>query len=321
MDHDLLASELVRQLRGTRSQGALNRRLGRSSNVAHAWERGARRPTASDFFKLARVARVDVARVLADFAGTPNLAFGRTFDVRSTAAWLNALARDRSQADLAAGVQRDRNTVGRWLSGASEPRLPDLLRFIEVTTRRMLDFVAQFVDPKSLPSLRAVWDDFEHQRRLAYEMPWAHAVFRALELGDYTSLPKHEHGFIAARIGISPELEEESLNALARAGQIQRRRGKWILQRVMAVDTHEDPEGNLRLKRHWARVGLERLERAVLPTGSQYSYNLFAISDEGFEQIRQAHLQYFARLRAIVAECRHPTHLALVNVQLLALDA
>lgn len=85
MDHDLLASELIRQLRGARSQGALNRRLGRSSNVAHAWERGARRPTASDFFKLARVARIDVARILADFAGAPELALGRTFDARCTA--------------------------------------------------------------------------------------------------------------------------------------------------------------------------------------------------------------------------------------------
>jgi hypothetical protein len=33
------------------------------------------------------------------------------------------------------------------------------------------------------------------------------------------------------------------------------------------------------------------------------------------------HLQYYERLRAIVAECEHPTHLALVNVQLLPLDA
>jgi hypothetical protein len=48
---------------------------------------------------------------------------------------------------------------------------------------------------------------------------------------------------------------------------------------------------------------------------------LFAISDEGLEQIRQAHLQYYERVRAIVAECEHPTRLALVNVQLLPLDA
>jgi hypothetical protein len=152
------------------------------------------------------------------------------------------------------------------------------------------------------------------------DLPWAHAVLRMLELDDYVKLPGHVRGFIAQRIGISEALEDECLNALARAGQIRKRLGKWTLTRVMAVDTRDDPAGDLRLKRHWAEVGAERLARAALPPKSQYSYNLFAISEEGLEQIRQAHLQYYERLRGIVAACQHPTRLALVNVQLLPLD-
>jgi hypothetical protein len=183
----------------------------------------------------------------------------------------------------------------------------------------MVDFVAAFVDPRSLASLSAIWRDLDLQRQLAYELPWAHAVLRALELDDYTRQPTHVPGFIAERIGINRELEEECLSALARAGQIRRRRGKWTLGRVLAVDTREDPDGNLRLKRHWAQVGVEHLQRASLPRGSQFSFNLFAISDEGLEAIRQAHLQYYERVRAIVAECKHPTQLALINVQLLPL--
>ncbi len=321
MNHEVLASELIRALRGTRSQGAINRRLGRTSNVAHAWERGSRSPSASDFFKLARASKVDVGRVLRELAGgaAPALPVG-TLDTRAIAAWLGALAHDRPHAELARAVSRDRNTVARWLRGASEPKLPDLLRFIEATTRRLLDFVAAFVDPSSLDSVSGVWRDLQHQRRLAYDMPWAHAVLRALELGGYRKLAAHQPGFIAARIGISAELEAECLSALARAGQIRRRHGKWALARVMTVDTRDDPEGNWRLKRHWARIGSERLERGSLPPSSQYSYNLFAISDEGLEQIRQAHLQYYERLRQIVAECEAPTRLALVNLQLLPLD-
>ena len=320
MDHGVLASELVRALRGARSQGAINRRLGRSSNAAHGWETGSRQPCASDFFKLARLARVDVARVLSDFAPSTEAQHTRhSFDARGTAVWLRALARGRSQSDLARAVQRDRNTVARWLSGDTEPRLPDLLRFVDVTSQRMLDFVAAFVDPRSLASLRASWTDLDLQRRLAYELPWAHAVLRVLELADYRAQPAHVPGFIATHIGISVEQEEECLNALARAGQIRRQRGKWTLRRVLAVDTRQDPEGNLRLKRHWARVGVERIAQTGLPRGSQYSYNLFAISNEGLEQIRQAHLQYYERVRSIVAECENPTQLALINVQLLPL--
>jgi len=321
MDHDLLASELIRALRGTRSQGRLNRRLGRSSNVAHAWESGSRKPAASDFFKLASLARIDVSRVLSEFGDDAGHTGGSVeFSAHRIAGWLGTLARGRSHAELARAVQRDRNTVARWLAGSSEPRLPDLLRFVEATTQRGLDFVARFVDPSALPSLSAIWGDLERQRRLAYELPWAHAVLRVLELEDYARLPEHRRGFIAERIGIEVELEDECLQALAGAGQIQKRRKKWRVRRVLAVDTRDDPAGNLRLKQHWARVAGERLEHGSLPRGSQYSYNLFAISDAGLEQIREAHLQYYERVRAIVAECRQPTRLALVNIQLLPLD-
>jgi transcriptional regulator with XRE-family HTH domain len=318
MDHDALSSELVRALRGRRSQGATNRRLGRSSNVAHTWERGTRAPSASDFLKLARLAGVDVDRVLAGMS--PLGSAGGGAQRRQLSTWLDALAAGRSQRELAAKVGRDRNTVARWLEGVTEPRLPDLLRFVEATTQRMLDFVAAFAEPSTLPSLRAAYADLERQRRVAYDLPWAHAVLRLLELRTYAELDEHVPGFIGERIGISRELEEECLSALALAGQIYKRRSKWRVRRVLTVDTREDPEANLRLKRHWSEVALGRIGAGSAAAGSLFSYNLFAISDEGLEAIREAHLEYFERLRSIVSECKHPTRLALANVQLLRLD-
>ncbi|HWP08947.1 MAG TPA: DUF4423 domain-containing protein [Polyangiaceae bacterium] len=316
--HEGLASELIRALRGKRSQGFVNRRLGCSSNVLHAWEHGRRQPSASDFFKLARIAKLDVTGVLRRFAeaGPAPSAEHRPFRL---ATWLRRLSHERTQAELSRLLGRSRNTVARWLDGTTEPRLPDLLHFIEATTQRLADFLAAFVDPRTLPSFRESYLDLERQRHIAYAMPWAHAVLRALELDAYRRLAAHQPGFIARQIGIDAELEGGCLKALAAAGQIVRRAGKWRVRRVLAVDTRENPEGNMLLKRHWAKVALERIGPATLETGALFSYNLFAISDEGLEQIRAAHLQYFERLRSIVAECRNPTRLALANVQLLTL--
>lgn len=321
MNYETLASELVRALRGKRSQGALNRRLGHSSNVAHTWERGTRQPRASAFFKLARLSQVDVEQALLTVAALSEPEAGPAIpNARRTAMWLRALARGRSQLELARSIGRNRNTVARWLAGSTEPRLPDLLRWVDACTHRLIDFVRAFVDPDSLPSVRAIHGDLERQRRIAYDLPWAHAVLRTLELDEYARLARHEEGFIARRIRISVEEEERCLQALARARQIRRWRGKWALRRVMTVDTSKDAEANLRLKLHWARVGVERIEHHGLPPQSLYSYNLFAISDEGLEQIKQAHLAYYERLRMIVAECKRPTRLALANVQLIPLD-
>jgi transcriptional regulator with XRE-family HTH domain len=320
MAPDLLASELVRALRGRRSQGALNRRLKRTSNAAHTWERGRRAPSTSDFLRIAELARVDVDAALAQFGPKPERRSREGSSRWLLAAWLEALAGSMSRLELARRIGRDRNTVARWLDGRTEPRLPDLLRFVAATTQRLLDFVAAFVDPMELPSLRAAYTDLALQRRIAYELPWAHAVLRLLELEAYRALRKHERGFVSERIGISLEEEDECLQALARAGQIERRRGKWTLRRVLTVDTREDPAGNLLLKRHWASVALGRLDARGLEAGSLYSYNLFAISDEGLDAIRTAHLEYFERVRSIVSDCRRPTRLALANVQLVPLD-
>jgi hypothetical protein len=206
------------------------------------------------------------------------------------------------------------------LSGATEPQLVELLRLVEFATLRLIDFVARFADPATLPSLRRAYRDLSRQRRAAYELPWAQAVLHALELELYRAQPKHTPGLIASRLGITLAEEEQALSALAAARQIRRVGAKWVSRRILTVDTRTNPEANLGLKRYFAQVGVERLARPTLPAQGQFSYNLFAISDDGLERIRQAHLQYFERLRAIVAECQNPTRVVLANVQLLPLD-
>jgi transcriptional regulator with XRE-family HTH domain len=315
MNYDLAAQELIRALRGERSQVAMNRRLGRRSNVTHAWETGVRQPRASDFLKMLEVSGRPPLRVLEKFAPVSG-ATAKTL-VRS---WLRALWRDRPRSELARRLGVNRNTVARWLRGDTEPRLAELLAFVEVTTHRVLDFIAELVDPERVPSIRRAFCDLRAQRALAYEMPWAHVVLRALELDGYRALPRHEPGFIATRTGISLEEEERCLSALARARQIRRRRGLYRVARVLAVDTREDPAKNAALKRHWSEVAVQRLGASGAPADGLCSYNLFAISEAGLERVRQAHLDYYELLRAIVADCKGPTRLVLATLQLVPLD-
>lgn len=43
-------------------------------------------------------------------------------------------------------AQRNRYTVARWLDGSSEPRLPDFLRLVDVTSGRLLELIAALED-------------------------------------------------------------------------------------------------------------------------------------------------------------------------------
>lgn len=314
-----MARELVRALRGRRSQLAASRRLGFDSNVFYAWESGRRFPAASVFARLAARSRVDVDAGVARFLGERAGALSPLSTVDGITQLLCALRGARPATELAAQVGVDRTTLARWLSGRTEPRLPELLRFVAVTTQRLLEFVALFADPSALPAARAAHADLLAQRALAYELPFSHAVLRALEIDAYRALSRHEPGFIARAVGISREDERRYLRALVRAKQIGLSGGRYRARRVLTVDTRASEADNLRLKRHWAEVGLERLRAGAAPRSALFSYNLFAVAQPELERIRRLHLEYYERVREIVAESRAADRVVLLNLQLVPL--
>jgi hypothetical protein len=320
MVFEALGKELVRALRGERSQLGLSRRLGYTSNVLYTWESGRRAPNASAFFRLAARVGVDLEVTLRGFLSDRGAVLSDVRRPLGVAELVRALLADWPIVELAASVGADRTTVGRWVSGATEPKLPELLRMVETTTQRLFEFVAIFADPASLAATRGAYRDLTEQRRLAYELPWSHAVLRALELESYRALPTHEPGFIARLTGISLAEEERCLTALAQAKQIHRRHGRWVLGRVLTVDTRPSEADNRRLKEHWAEVALERLRLRSAPESALFSFNLFAVDARDFERIRRLHVEYYQRIREIVSASSAPERVVLMNLQLVPLE-
>lgn len=317
--HQALARQLVRALRGRRSQVAFSRRLGFRTNVVYAWESGRRWPTARAFFDAAHRSRIDVRAALARFFPAEP-AWLSSIDPTSRQGVARLLEELRAKVpvvDVARRTGKSRWAVARWLSGEAEPRLPDFLLLVDATSLRLLDFVALFVDPETLPACREAWRALVAGRKAAYETPWLPAVLHALELVEYTKLPEHETGWLAARLGIGVEEEERCIAALEATGQIRRERRRWVPTRVQTVDTRHDATAERTLKAWWASVGLERL-RAGAP--GQFSFNVFTVSKADLERLRELHRNYFRSLRSIVASSAPAEAVVVANVQLFALD-
>jgi transcriptional regulator with XRE-family HTH domain len=318
-DTERLARELVRQLRGKRSQLALSKHLGYASNVCQTWELGKRYPKASDFLLLAHKSRVPLASAIGGFlqhrAHWSQLS-GVT-SPRAVQALVRDLRGDRRIRELSASAGAGRATLSRWLSGSGEPRLPDLLRLVQAATHRLLEFVAIFAPPERLSATRADWQGLELQRKLAYELPLSHVVLRALELQSYQACKVHRDGFLAQLLGISVAEERRYLSALARAKQIQKRKGLWRSARVLTVDTRRDPAANQRLKQYWAQLGAER---ALEERDGLFCYNLFTVSEADYARLRELQLAYFEQLRAVVARSAPCDRVVLTNLQLFALS-
>ncbi|HEY3237346.1 MAG TPA: DUF4423 domain-containing protein [Polyangiaceae bacterium] len=301
---------------------ALSRRLKYRSNVLYTWEAGLRWPTAAGFFQLTRRVGVDVEDAVGRFMSRlPDDLRGKDWaEPETVAGFLRHLREGTTLVELARRVDSNRVSVARWLKGESQPRLPDFLKLVEATSLRLLDFLSGFVSPAELPEARAAWEVLEAQRHAAYDLPWSHAVLRALELSAYRKLPAHSPGWIARRLGISEAEESRCLEALAASKLIARRQGRWVVSRVLTVDTRRDPAAGRGLKAHWLSVALERLPRLEPTENDLFSYNLFTVSERDWKRLRDLHIAYYQELRRIIEASEPAERLALVNLQLLRLD-
>ena len=313
LDPEALSSELIRALRGTRSQTAFARRLGYRSNAVYTWESGRRWPTASAFLRAASRVGVDVGGGLRAFLRTDPAWLGALDPTspEAVAALLSDLRGDTPIGQVAARAGRTRFAVSRWLKGQSEPRLPDLLRMVEATSLRLLEFVAIFADPASLASTRSGWERMSVAKSLAVSSPWAQAVQLALELVPYRALPAHDPAWIAARLGLDEDTVRTALVLLERAGQVAFDGTHYAPVEVRAVDVRS-PQAGRALKRFWAEVGLERL---CSGSDGMWSYNVFTVSEADLLRLEEMQRAYYRSIRALVADSS-PERVVLVNLQL-----
>jgi len=319
MDYSKLASELVRGVRGRRSQQTVSQRLGFRSNVVYAWESGRSYPTAAEFLRFAEACKVAVRPALIGFYVKAPAWLSSTKRVSSPAAVAAFLRDQRGRTpivELAAATKISRFALSRWLKGEAEPRLPDFLNLSSAATQRLGDWIACFTDPAALPSIARLWQSQQAARRAAYELPWTQPVLRALELEQYQALGEHADGWIAQRLGVSPEIERQALETLALSGQISKQEGSWRVEEAAPVDLRVDPEAAARQRAFWVGVAAARAERAK----GMFAYNVCALSERDLARLKQLAREFLQQARAIIARSSPVERVALVQMQLFALD-
>jgi transcriptional regulator with XRE-family HTH domain len=317
-DFPAMARDLVRALRGRRSQTALSRRLGYRTNVVYTWEKGRRWPSGSELVRVAERTGAAPREAIIQFFGRapPWLEEVAGEPAALVRAFLRELRGDIPIGELADRAGFSRYSVSRWLSGKAEPRLPELLALVEAASFRVLDFVAGFVDPAELPSTAEPWSMLEARRDLAWRLPWSHAVLRALELEPYRALSAHRPGWIARCLGIDRAEEQRCLNALEAASIIGWDGYRYTVEEGTVDITRAPEEGRRVLRAHFTEVARERILEG---REGQFSWNVFSVSRADFERLRELHIGYLRAFRAIVADSAPAEMVAVANVQLFPL--
>lgn len=273
-----------------------------------AWENGRRAPTLQRAVEVSRAAGLEPVVLFQRFHPEP-------LDPADCARWLRSLQGDQRRDDIAAACGASTHQVGRWLSGRAQPRLPDLLALIHAMTERAEDWVAAWVGPDSVPSIRDAWRARDAARRVAWEHPWSEAILQVLD----AHLHPLSEPAIAAALGADALAIQHALDALQAAKLVRRRSGRYRSTRTQTVDTSTEPSRVNDVKRHWARIATERI--ADDDPAHLCAYNVFSCSQEDLAIVREELLDAFRRARARIAASEPSERAALLMVQLVPFGA
>jgi transcriptional regulator with XRE-family HTH domain len=307
---NVVSQQLLRALRGKRTQRAFARRLGFRANPITDWEHGRRSPTAVEALGVAERAGVDVVSAFARFA--PTVPLGRDKNGILLDVWMRQLLGTTSITEISLRLGRSRPAISRWLAGTAHPRLPAFLEFVDAATGRLPDLVAELVPIEKVPALKPRFDVALAARRLAHEHPWTEAILRVLETSQYQALPSHDPGWVARQLGLEREQVTRCLQLLLDANVLTAKGGKYAEQQALNVDTRGGKGALWAIKAHWSRIAAERALGPI--PGDLFAYNVCSCSQQDMDRIRALLRATYQEVRAIVAGTERCDEVALINL-------
>jgi hypothetical protein len=304
-----VARELVRAIRGSQSQVAFSRRLGYASNIAADWESGRRSPTIEETLRAAGRRGIDVPAAFAAFHART----AGALDPEDVSKWLVAVRGSVTNREIAALTGFSEHRIGRWMRGASHPRLPQFLVLVDAITRRCSDLVAALVPIEQVPSLLAVHEARTRVRRLAFDLPWTTAILTQLGVVQ----PHPDPAPIVARsLGLETAEVQRVLRLLTDAGVVASTPDGLRVVAPLTVDTQATDADLQRVREHWSDVSRARLS-APLPV-DRFAYNVFNVSFADLQRIHALQAATYHEIRAIVAASTPSETSALLLTHLLA---
>jgi hypothetical protein len=317
IDFERLTAELVRALRGSRSQPALSRRLGFKTNVVYFWESGRRHPSVTQVLELAQRSHVDLGqafRCLYPVKAPEWLEQQSLADMDTVARFLSEARGATPLVHLAERTGFSRFALARWLSGEAEPRAWEFFAVLHHSTHRLVDFLDPFTRSKPLASLAAERERVHAARRVAERFPMSQVLLRCLEFESGNADPQGR-GF-AERLGVTPTQEAEMLALLEATGQIQKHEGRWRLLGMSPLNMRLHQETAHLHRAYWADVARKRAPTAQ---DGLCAYNVCGVSREGFKELRRLQREYLQKARALIEKSEPVERVALLQVNLVAL--
>lgn len=276
-----LTAEMIRNIRGTKSQSFVNQRLSFKSNQIHRWETGQRNISWLNFVKLCKIRKIPLAPVLWN-------TILYDYPIERTDLLVNHLVLGHTTKQVSRTLDLNYHRVRRWQLMKTEPDLIDVLSLMSLLPGQLENFIIRlceagaFAVPKSLVvhSLNPTSVIFRH--------PIAGALTAVLELDDYQNRDRHSSAEIARLLQTPISEIEECLKALLNSGMVKIDKNGLYKPVEVNIDTSGlDSKNRARLRAFWFERFARQLQSGDLNFSgpSKLSYLLHAVSEAGYTEL------------------------------------
>lgn len=291
-----LLTELVRAVRGRRSQAKINKKLGYSFNQIYNWESAHVQPSWIDFVRLCAVCGVDLKAVLSNL-------FSFQGDAAQCAELLRAIAPAYEIKRIAASCKTSVSRVRRWTAGDSVPKLANILQLIDAVF--LLErFIELLVGPDRVPSMTAAIGKHAVHRQLHRRFPFTGAMLHALECAN----ARRSAAGLASMLGIDLTTVTEAIREAADAGLVTTR-GHSLQAAEADVNFAGDFTAMQAPSIYWLRRALKYKESLTTQPATRedfFGYLVFPTNPASRKLVLEAYAAFFAKARMIADEATGP---------------
>ena len=287
IDFDQIATEILRDLRGSKSQGQINNSFGFDYNKVAKWENNELSISWQEFLRYTSLAKKDMQQYFRE-----NLVYNG--NIESIAEIISHLIKNIPLEQVAASIGCSKATLYRWIKGETEPGIKFILKIIVLVDANFLKFFSAICNISNISALDG-FTEMEKSKDVFFRYPLIAAILRVIELREYETLPTHQEGFISKKLGIDDEEEKFLLSIMLRHHFISYKEEKYIAL-SKTINTAGNRKLQLETMLFWQQQSKKILER--LYDGQSYNerhlwmYNVFGTTAEAREMLRKKALVY-----------------------------
>lgn len=294
MDFILLKTQLLRAIRGKKSQTYLSRKLKFRGNQVFRWESNERAISWPNFVKLCKASDCDLPTALSKV-------FGYRGKPDDFAQLFSQLIGDIKISEVAETLKCSRFAVSRWVRGQSQPDLEYFLMLTHHYSFALFEFLELLVDVNEIPVVQKEYNKRKLQKEIHYRYPIVDAFLTCCELDEYKNATQGLSGFFSKKLGISIDEEDEIIRALRQAGIVQIKANGKIEMKSERLDLRGSEQGAQSIRQFWLNRALEHVKtKPMQNTNSSFGTIVLPSNREAAAKIKEEYYEFYHRVRAIL---------------------